>query len=230
MSGEKEHRELILYDFCGTIADFQTGNAFVRYVLQRKCLNDNGYEKLRVFLNKIGFIRHFNYIRPKIAINKSLLLYQLKGLRYEELDELAHQYYIEQIKPHLIDKVLDTIEKHRSEGALLILDSAGYAIYLKYFTKEYGIPVLLASEFEYKNGVFTGQVQGKDNYGQEKVRRLEKYFGSTDFSVGFSSVVGYTDSYSDLPVLNCCNKVVCVNRGAQPEQWMLDMGAELICY
>ena len=230
MGESDKGRELVLYDFCGTIADFQTGNAFVRYVLKQKGISDNIYEKLRIFLNKIGFIKHFNYIRPKMAINKSLLLYQLKGIPYKELDELAYQYYREQVKPHLIDKVMDTIERHRSEKALIILDSAGYAIYLKYFTEEYRIAVLLASEFEYKDEIFTGRVIGNDNYGYEKVRRLKAYFEDGDFASGFSQIVGYSDSYSDMPLLECCNKVVCINKGSLPQKWMLDLEAEIICY
>ena len=229
--GEKNKiRELVLYDFCGTIVDFQTGNAYVRYVLKQKGISDNMYEKLRIFLNKIGFIKHFNYIFPKMAVNKSLLLYQLKGISYEELDGLAKQYYLEEVRPHLIGKVLDTIERHRSEGALIVLDSAGYAIYLKYFTEEYGIPILLASEFKCRNGIFTGHVAGKDNYGKEKVRRLEDYFGNTEFLANFSSVTGYSDSNSDMPLLELCDRVVCVNKEFQPKKWMLDIGADIISY
>lgn len=230
MSERDKDRDLVLYDFCGTIADFQTGNAFIRYVLKRERISDDLYENLRVFLNKIGFIKHFNYMLPKMAINKSLLLYQLRGISYEVLDGWAYQYYIEEVKPHLIDKVIDTIEKHKQEGAFLILDSAGYSIYLKYFVKEYGIPVLLASEFEYKNGFFTGHVIGNDNYGREKVRRLKEYFRSAEFTSGFSKVVGYSDSCSDIPILECCDKVICVSKGPKPEKWMLDMGADVICY
>ena len=230
MSECNRERDLILYDFCGTIADFQTGNAFVRFVLKKKNMQGNLCEKIRLFLNRIGFVKHFNYIFPQMAINKFLLLYQLKGIRYEELDKLAQQYYVEHVRPHLIGKVLDTIERHRSEGALIVLDSAGYEIYLKYFIEEYHIPVLLASEFEYRNGVFTGHLIGKDNYGYEKVRRLDTYFGNANFTSGFASVVGYSDSCSDLPVLEHCNQVICVNEGAQPEKWMVDIGADIICY
>ncbi len=230
MKENNKKRELVLYDFCGTIADFQTGNAFVRYVLKRKGIADNVYEKLRIFLNKIGFIKHFNYIRPKMAINKSLLLYQLKGIHYEELDELAMQYYVEEVRTHLIEKVVNTIGRHSSDSALIILDSAGYAIYLKYFTQEYNIPVLIASDFEYRNGIFTGRVAGRDNYGCEKVKRLREYFGCKEFTSGFSKVTGYSDSYSDKPMLDCCDRVVCVNKGLQPEKWMLDIGADIICY
>ncbi len=230
MDLEEKKRELILYDFCGTIVDFQTGNAFVRYVLNKKGIPADFYEKLRIFLNKIGFIKHFNYIYPKIAINKSLLLYQLRGLKYEELNELAYQYYEERIKPHFIGAVIDTIKKHHLNKALIILNSAGYAIYLKYFAEEFDIPILLASEFEYRNGIFTGKVLGKDNYGQEKVRRLRQYLGEKEFAANFSGIIGYSDSYSDMPILKCCDHVVCVNRGPCPEKWMIDLGADIICY
>ncbi len=230
MNGTDKKRELVIYDFCGTIADFQTGNAFVRYVLKHKGISDNRYEKLRFFLNKIGFIKRFNYIFPKMAVNKFLLLYQLKGLSYEELDKLAYLYYCDEVKPHLIEQVVDTIEKHRSEGALLVLDSAGYAIYLKYFTEEYNIPVLLASEFQYKNGIFTGIVEGKDNYGREKLQRLKQYFKTSEYSSDFSKVIGYSDSYSDMPVLEHCDKVVCVYKGPRQEKWMSDIGADIIRY
>ncbi len=230
MNQNDKPKLLVIYDFCGTIADFQTGNAFVRYVIRKKDIAINRYERLRCFLVRTGFIKRFNYIFSKMPINKALLLYQIKGISYKELDEFANQYYIEIIKPHLIKKIIDTIKRYQSEDAVIVVDSAGYAIYLKYFVEEFNIPILFASEFEYKSGVFTGRIIGKDNSGEEKVRRLNEHFGSTEFKSRFTSVIGYTDSSSDMPLLKLCDKVVCVNKGNDPERWMLDIGAEIICY
>lgn len=230
MSRKDGNRKLVIYDFCGTLADFQTANAYVRYVLKGKNLSENVYEDFRVFLNKIGFIKRFNYMLPKMAVNKSLLLYQLKGIDYAELDKLAYQYYMEQVKPHLIDKVVDTIKRYQDDGDLIVLSSAGYKIYLKYFTEDYHIPVLLATDFKYKNDIFTGKILDKDNYGKEKVKQLEKYFGQAEFSSGFSQVVGYSDSDSDMPVLEKCDKIICVNKGIQTQEWMENIGADVICY
>lgn len=220
---------LVLYDFCGTIVDVQTPNEYVRYVKRRLNIKIGFVEYFRIFLNKIGFIKRYNYIFPKIAVNKSLLLYQIRGIEYDVLDTLARDYYYEMVKPHIIPQVLDTMEFHRKNGATLSIISAGYEIYLKYFAQEFSIPIVIASEYEYKNDIFTGRVKGRDNYGKEKLEKVIKYWGKDNLKL-YKNIVGYTDSLSDLPLLEICNEKVFINHGNKVEEWMSKEGTKVICY
>ncbi|MBE0652769.1 MAG: haloacid dehalogenase-like hydrolase, partial [Bacteroidales bacterium] len=195
-------RKIAVFDFCETLVTFQTADAFVDYVRQK---NGTFYMKFLEFifqvLKRIKIFTLFNKFFPGLTFSKKLKLFQLKGIPCLALDGMAQSYYLEIIRPNFIHIVLEEMKMLIQKGFEACIISAGYSIYLKYFTREYGIKHLIASEIacDIKKEHCLGRLSGKDCYGSEKISRLERYFKGTEINTKES--IAYSDSISDLPLL-----------------------------
>lgn len=212
--------KVALFDFCGTLVDFQSGNPYIFYVL--KCLNSpllNSKNQLRKL--KLKLLRLFNKHYP----DKNDILYLLKGLKYEDLQQYALEYYIQKVRPRFYSNVLDKLLELKSQGYKIYIVSAGYEIYLKYFAEEYGLDGVIATKIKFNNnGLCEGIFDGKDCIKEQKPVFLKKYL--KDVLNPDTEILGFTDSCTDIPMLKLCQKkYVITNR---QEEWMKENNCEVI--
>ena len=190
--------KIAFFDFCETLIDFQTADAFVDYV--RETTKDSRilkFYKLYSLLKKTQIIKLLDFItRYKYSINKRLVLLQLRGQEENFIRGMASKYYEQKIKPHFILPIIELLkEKQRDEWDIVIV-SGGYDVYINLFANEYNISGIMSSQIEFKNGVCTGLIKGLDCMRNNKVVLLNNKYKRTDF---FS--VAYSDSITYLPFL-----------------------------
>jgi phosphoserine phosphatase len=122
-------RKIAFFDFCDTLVNFQTADAFVDFVRKTEAnfsmrfLND-----LLYFLRKVKITVIFHKLFPDLAIEKRIKLLQLRGLTYAELNKLASLYYQELIRPNIIPPTVAEIQRLYQLGYEICLVSAGYSI------------------------------------------------------------------------------------------------------
>ena len=221
--------QLILYDFCGTLVDFQTANAYARFTIKSLGKKRRIVEFVRLILNKLRLISLLNIFRAKMSVNKSLLLYQLKGCKYEEMDSCARRFYKECITPHLITPVLKRLQQDIENGNTVAIVSGGYDIYLKYFAEEYNVPFLICTQLKFIDNLFTGSIVGKDCMEYEKINRLHSVFPCLKSEDNFFMTL-YSDSLSDIPLFNECERRIAVIEEDNVPEWVNRIGAEVINY
>ena len=208
--------KIALYDFCDTIVSFQTANPFVLFVL-------NKMERGKLFLKIISLKCVNGFLSKHWRVEKAILLYQLKGIEYIKLKELAGEYYKEMIYSHLHHPVLNNIDKLKKEGYKIYVVSGGYKIYIEYFVKQFGLDGVIANELQEKKGLFTGRLQQKDCMGEAKLERIKSYFSECIFD----DVICVSDSISDLPMLRWGNKGIVISKTAH-RKWPDEYGFDQI--
>ena len=211
---EGSTERLAVFDFCETLADFQTANAFVNYVRQHtRSISIRWRNAIWVILVKAQVFNLVNILTShNNSFGKKVKLWQLHGLKQETLEALALRFYNEQVVPHLIGATICQIRQLQNEGYKVGLSSGGYDIYLKHFVKAYGLDFCHCSKLAFKNGRCTGRMIGKDCMRDEKVKQLAKSFGNGANAVAFS------DSLSDLPLMKWASRGVVISRGKH-QQW-----------
>ena len=195
--------KVALFDFCETLVNFQTADAFVDYVREKmqspRMLRK---EKLQRLLRSLKLIQILEKITlGNFSINKRFKLWQLKGIETKELEILAYDYYQNRIKPNFIHKLVQKLNELKKEKFAIYLVSGGYDIYLKYFIEEYRLDGMISSRIKMKEGICTGRMNGKDCLRKNKILLLDKYF---DEKPGYS--IAFSDSITDLPFLLWVNK------------------------
>lgn len=212
-----QHKEKVaLFDFCETIANFQTADAYVKYVRDHygnkrtRCI-----EKLRTLLSRTYILFALSIVFAKGSINKRMVLLQLKGYSINVLEKYAKEYYECEIRPNLIHMVVNELIKLRDDGWKIVLVSAGYEIYLKYFANEYNIQMenVISVRIKFKNGICYGTFDGGDRLW-DKTEQLDKKFDRSEIQS-----IAYSDSPSDLPLLLWAKDGVVVRRRDRNGEW-----------
>lgn len=199
------NNKIAIFDFCSTLINFETGDRFIEFIIERinnPTLNKK-LEKLQLLKTNffLRVIRKFN--RGFFAYKKSLLKL-IAGLTKEQISSFAEQYYHDEIKPNVVSVTTNLIKELKEDDYHLVILSAGYSEYISLFAKDFGVDNVIANSFKYHDDIFTGKTMRKDCYGKEKKKRfLEQY-------KDYKKLICVSDSLSDLPIFNIANTKILV--------------------
>ena len=140
-----------------------------------------------------------------------------------QLQEWREQFMREKIEPIILDKGLELIAKHRSEGYTLMIITATNAFVTRPIADALGIELLLATEPAMIDNQYNGKVEGIPCFQDGKVIRLEQWLEANQQNLDDSWF--YSDSHNDVPLLQQVSNAVAVDPDdalrdyAQTQQW-----------
>lgn len=218
----------VVFDFCETLVNFQTADAFVDYIIEQKKHNRLAFLNFigRVFY-RLRIIALANKLIPGLNLSKRLKLYQLKGLLQSDLDAYAISFYHQRIKGNLIDNVYKKLQAHQKNGDFICISSGGYLPYIKIFAQENNISLVFATQIEVKKGIVTGHFMGKDCLDIQKTFLLKEYYTAKE--VNFDRTIAYSDSPTDLPLLKWAKQAYVVS-SKKPQAWAANHGFKEIIW
>ena len=199
----KVQEKIAFFDFCETIANFQTGDAFIRYVLNKEqAYSFNFYTYLRLTLIKLKskLIKNYSCKLPLLSL--------LKGLSYEKLDNYALSFYVEKVRNNFIPEVVEELKRIVSDGYRVYLISGGYDLYLKYFIDEFKLDGYFSTKIKFENGLCLGCFDGLDCMNSNKIKYIENFFSKEN--IENYHTIAYSDSPSDIPLLKYVKEAVVV--------------------
>lgn len=205
---------IAVFDVDFTLTKRETQLELLRFLIKRK----PAY--LRYLPNSMmaGLLYVLKLHDEKASKEQNLKI--LRGLSIEELNQLAHDFFDETIKPMLYVDGLKAIRHHQRDGMRVILSSASPEFYISQFERSPFIEKAMGSRFEIKDGRFTGKMIGANNKGTEKVARLMEYLGDTPIDWEYS--VMYSDSLSDQPLMDCMGQAFLINHKPNDQFQVLD--------
>lgn len=145
-----------------------------------------------------------------------MLLKGLIGLSREEIAGLATQFENEIIQKSLNPSIYDLLIGHIKNGDEIIINSGGYQVYLDVFAAKLGIKKVYATQLEFIENKFNGQILGQDCLYDEKITRMLD--DGIDFKA-YSEILVYSDSVTDLPIFNIATKKFAVIKGDSVPEW-----------
>lgn len=209
-----ERTNVVLFDFCETLVDFQTADAFVDYVRDSVNTRSIKYkESVFLFLCKTRLLDIAEILTKwKKSLHKKVKLWQIKGLSQECLDSLSFSYYDEVIKPHEIKAVMQRLKEYQGQNIEIWLVSGGYDTYLRHFAKDNNLQVMVTSQIEFKKGICTGRMKDLDCLHENKVVLMKKKFKTLD---KYNFMASYSDSITDLPILQLAKEAYVISKTHQ---------------
>ncbi len=210
---------LVFFDFCETLISFQTADCYVDFCRER--VHKFRMQLLQFVTEVLTYLQFFkimNRFIPNNTIRKRLILYQLKGLSYWELDRLAKVYYEECLSPSIIPEIQERLLKHIELGDSVWIVSGGYDIYIKYFVADFHLAGYVSTKIAFsKEGICRGTFDGIDCMRENKVYLLKQCLGSV-LSNEEIKTLAYSDSSSDLPLLLMVSEGYVVSKG-KTQEW-----------
>jgi HAD superfamily hydrolase (TIGR01490 family) len=210
-----------LFDMDRTLVRKETGSLFVQY--QRRIGEARRRDMLRVLYwvaqYTIGVID-----APAVAARVAL---SLEGTDEAALSSRCDDWFRLFVEDHVCDLGRRAVEHHRANGDLVAIVTGATSYAARPLARRLGIPHVVASELEVDaRGVFTGRFVAPLCYGLGKVERARALADELGFSLAEATF--YSDSYTDLPLLEAVAEPVVVNpdprlaRIAKDRRWRVE--------
>lgn len=119
------------------------------------------------------------------------------------------QFMAEKIQPIMLDSAARLLEKHRQDGAVLLIITATNRFVTEPIAELLGVDALLATEPEMQAGKYTGAIIEPPCFQQGKVERLQQWLSGQGYDLSQSWF--YSDSHNDMPLLECVSHPIAVD-------------------
>ncbi len=191
------------FDLDLTLLDVNTATLWVKRELREKNISKGFFLKsvAWVGLYQLGAARMEEVLEKAIA--------QAAGLDEEETAERTRVFYEEEVKNRFRPGALDAVRAHQADGDRCVLLTSS-SPYLSAPVAEFlGLDGVLCNRFEVDGGRFTGRPHKPLCYGPGKLHYASAWIDEHGGSL--KDAAFYTDSFSDLPVLEAVGRPVAVH-------------------
>lgn len=127
------------------------------------------------------------------------LMADMTGTRESDLWEKTGRFVRRDVLPEVSPRAREALERHRRDGHLLVLLTSSTPYIAEPLAQHVSIPHVLCTRLHVQDGVFLGTVERPTCYGAGKVHHAERF--AAEHGVDLDRSYFYTDSYSDLPML-----------------------------
>jgi len=123
------------------------------------------------------------------------------------------------ITPAILPAARQLVNRHLHAGHLCAIVTATNDFVTAPIARAFGIPHLIATVAERRDGRYTGRIAGVPSFQAGKVTRVRDWLDDMDLSLTqFARSYFYSDSPNDLPLLEAVTDPVAVNPSAALEQ------------
>ena len=142
----------------------------------------------------------------------------LEGKDVSEVEKFWEEIFQTKIKPKMIQKTIQILKQHQKQEDEIILISTSIEPLIKLIGDYLGIDKIIASKLEINKGKYTGQIT-------HAIHKEEKLKAAKDLSDNLKQSFFYTNSYSDISLLEQAGRPVAVNpdyklrKKVQKENW-----------
>lgn len=150
----------------------------------------------------------------------------LRQMSEEQRIDFQAKFLEQKIKPLMLPKAMELIEKHRVAGDTLMIITATNRIITAPIAKLMGIDILMATDPEIIDGEITGKIAGIPCFQDGKVKRLAKWLENSDENLEGSFF--YSDSFNDIPLLEQVSYPYAVDPDEKLEKHALSRGWPVI--
>jgi HAD superfamily hydrolase (TIGR01490 family) len=133
----------------------------------------------------------------------------MAGDAEDEMRVKVSEFYQSEIRDTISPLAREALEQHRDEGDSIVLLTSATPYVAEPLAAELAIPHVLCTRLAVENGRFSGSLLPPTCYGVGKVHHAERFAEAHGIDLAQSSF--YTDSYSDLPMLQRVGRPVAVN-------------------
>jgi len=177
------------------------------------------------YLSEIGAVDPAHYTREhdryyREYLDGTLDIYEFLRFQFEpltrhslnELQAWREQFIEDKIRPIVLTKAVDLLDRHRRSGDTLLIITATNRFITEPIAQILRVKHLIATEPEFTGGRYTGRVSGLPSYAAGKVQRLKAWLEGHPMEMDNSWF--YSDSHNDVPLLRLVSHPVAVDPDA----------------
>jgi HAD superfamily hydrolase (TIGR01490 family) len=155
----------------------------------------------------------FDWIKYKLAMLETDFIEntvkKLGGIEKDDLRRISEKCFEKRIKPNIYAGAAGLITDAQESGDRVIFATSSFDFIIRPLEEYFGIEGSIACELEYSNGMTTGRLVGQSSFGLKKKTAVLAWLDKN--GVKKEDVSFYSDSYTDIPLLEYCGNPVAVN-------------------
>lgn len=208
---------LALFDLDNTLLQGDSDHAWCEFLIEEGVLDGNVYRE-----QNEKFYADYRAGTLDIHAFLDFQLAPLASLPMEHLHALHQRFMSGCIQPLITPAARALVEAHRRRGDDLVVITATNSFVTRPIAEAFGIPTLIATEPECRDGRYTGKLADLPCFREGKVTRLQAWLQKTGHQLADSTF--YSDSHNDLPLLQAVHYPVAVNPDAVLRQHACQAG------
>lgn len=199
--------KIVIIDYCDTLFKGQSLQLYIEYL----------YSKVR----PVSILNYFFRFLLKLPISidnyKNFAFKGIAGTSKVDIEKFSRDFYENVLKPKHNLIIGNILLNHLKDNDKLIIASGGCLEYLKYLSNDYFLEQVIATELNYgRNNKLIG-LKFPECLNENKVYYVQKYFNSLNLK--WTNTIFYTDSQTDLPLLNKVNEGIVVGYSEINPEW-----------
>ena len=195
---------LAIFDLDNTLLAGDSDYLWGRFLVEHGLVDGEAYERANERFYqayKEGSLDIFEFLRFSLR--------PLAEHPVEELEEWRRDFMEEKIEPILLPAAHALLDRHRERGDTLVIITATNRFVTRPIADRLGVHELIATDPEFREGRYTGEVAGIPCFQEGKVKRLEQWLA--EHGGGLAGSWFYSDSHNDLPLLERVEHPVAVD-------------------
>lgn len=187
-------QSLALFDFDGTLTTKDSLLDFLLYLY--------GWKKVFVgaFFLMPTLTLYVIKLIPNDVAKRKVIRYFMKGKNYSDLKEKGNIYGKSSLPKILRKEAVDKLEWHKQKGHKVFVVTASSEIWLDGWAQSEKLG-LIGTKYQVINGELSGDYEGLNCHGLEKVRRIKEEISLEDYD----EIYAYGDTKGDYPMLSLAN-------------------------
>jgi HAD superfamily hydrolase (TIGR01490 family) len=191
------------FDLDKTLICENSGSLYMRYRYQRGEIGGLDLLKgLGAYLQyKVGVLDIRNWTKN--------MMVQFRGQSEAELDREARVWFEESVARTIYPRAIELLRQHEERGHVVAIVSGATKFVVRPVAERLGVRHLLYTRLEVENGCFTGRVIEPICFEEGKIYWIQQFIEEQGIDLAKSFF--YTDSITDLPLLDLVGHPVAVN-------------------
>ncbi len=191
------------FDLDKTLICENSGSLYMRYRYQRGEIGGLDLLKgLGAYLQyKVGVLDIRNWTKN--------MMVQFRGQSEAELDREARAWFEESVARTIYPRAIELLRQHEERGHVVAIVSGATKFVVRPVAERLGVRHLLYTRLEVENGCFTGRVIEPICFEEGKIYWIQQFIEEQGIDLAKSFF--YTDSITDLPLLDLVGHPVAVN-------------------
>jgi len=208
------------FDMDRTLIRVNSGTLWIRWLRAR------GEISLYETMRGLGWIAQYKLALLDMEAIATKVIAAMRGQAEQDLVVKARAFFDELIASEVAPKAMAALEQHRREGHVVAILSSSTPYVVEPLAAHLGIEHAICSRMNVAGGVFDGTHKKPMCYGSGKVHWAEAF--AREHDVDLAKSFFYTDSYTDLPMLERVGIARVVNpdtrlkRHAKRVGWQVD--------
>lgn len=167
---------------------------------------------------------HFGFAAAEEMVAEAVS--HLEGTSSAELQSRTERFFYDEVRHTYRPGALEAIKRHRAEGRKLVMLTSSSHYLAELVAKELQFDGVLCNQLEVSGGRHTGKVVGGVCFGPGKLPHA--LAEATRRGVELRDSTFYTDSYSDLSVMEAVSEPVAVNPDPRLKRYALKRGWQVV--